>query len=135
MTATIAEPVPIHFKLTLQRRRDRDERTEELRNLARSTDTPDAAAECAVRTWAHQSLLEDDGAAAWDAFCKYREALQTADGIESGEIDWRDYAPYNFGDRKEQAWWDAVGEVDGWMRVLLCGYGAGPIRTTQKAGA
>ena len=92
-------------------------------------------AEGAVRTWAHQSLLEDDGAAAWDAFCKYREALQTADGIESGEIDWRDYAPYNFGDRKEQAWWDAVGEVDGWMRVLLCGYGSGPIRTTQKAGA
>ena len=136
MTATIAEPVPIRFKLTLQRRKTETGRAEAFRALAESTDTPDDAAECAVRTWAHPSLTEGDGAKAWEAFCEYRNALLTADGIESGAIDWREYAPYTCGDRKEQAWLDACGDADGWLRVLLGGYSAARhIHTSEKAGA
>jgi hypothetical protein len=136
MTAVATEPVPIHFKLTLQRRKTEGERAEAFRDLAQSSDTPDDAAECAVRAWAHRSLLEGDGSAAWAAFCEYRNALLTADGIETGAIPWREYAPYTCRDRKEQAWWDALGEVDGHMRVLLGGHGAPRhIHTSQKAGA
>ena len=134
--ATIAEPVLIHYKVTVQLRKSEAERAEELRDLARS-DTPDAATECAVRTWAHPSLIKDgDATEAMAAYRQYRSALQTADGIESGAIPWQDYAPYTCGDRKEQAWWDACGEVDGHMRVLLGGHGAARhIHSTGKAGA
>ena len=135
MTA-VAEPVRIHFKLIPVPRLGEPQRSEELRRLAEDTEISDFAAEVAVRALAHFSLLKGDGAKAWEAFCEYRNALLTADGIESGAVDWREYAPYTCGDRKEQAWLDACGEVDGWLRVLLGGHGAARhIHTTERAGA
>ena len=69
------------------------------------------------------------------AFVKYRDAVLTADGIDSGEIPWQDYAPYTCGDRKQQAWWDAFGDVDACMRVLLGGHAPRRgHRTTRKRG-
>ena len=63
--------------------------------------------------------------------------MLTAAGIEPEEIDWREYAPYTCGDRQQQAWWDACGDVDACLRVLLGGHAAASqrTRTTQKAGA
>ena len=133
--ATIAEPVLIHYKVTVQLRKSEAERAEELRDMARS-DTTDAAAECAIRTWVHPSLIKDgDATEALEAYRKYRSALQDADGIESGDIPWQDYAPYTYGDKKEQAWLDACGEVDGHMRVLLRGHGAARHIHTTPMGA
>ena len=149
MTATIiAKPMPINFKLIRVRRLHESDRSEELRDLAGKTEipaeedtddwVPDYRTECTLRTLLHSSLFEGGDATAWAAFREYRNSLLIATGIETGDIPWQDYAPYTctYGDRKEQAWWDAVSEADGWMRVLLGGHGAARhIHTTQKAGA
>lgn len=144
--ATIAEPVPIHFKLVAVRRLSEAERSEELGELARTTEiedhdvlwVPDYRTECALRTLVHRSLLAGDGSLAWTAFSEYHNSLVIAAGIESGAIDWREYGAYTCPDPKDAAWWDALGEVDGWMNVLLHGdpqARARYIHTTQKAGA
>ena len=144
--ATIAKPVPINLKLIAVRRLSEADRSEELGELAKATVIgdhdvpwiPDYPTECTLRTLLHPSLFRDGDDVAWAAFSEYHNSLLIAAGIDSGEIDWREYGAYTCPDPKDAAWWDALGEVDGWMNVLLHGHPearARYIHTTQKAGA
>jgi hypothetical protein len=103
--------------------------SDDLARLAREWDDRDSGERAhRLAFLAHPSLT---GTALSDAFMDYRDALLTADGLETGCIHWSDFEPeLTCASRQEQAWLDACGEADAALSILV----NGPRRGAGKTG-
>ena len=132
----VAEPVPLLTKLTPTPRLHPNVRAKELREAAMHTEATSYSTEVTVRSLVHESLLRNGAAEATRVFGEYRNALLTADRIESNDDDWWYYAADTGTATRGDAVYELCKVADACLRILLGGHGAARhIHTTERAGA